>query len=382
MEPSPLSIDELLEHCISYLRNSPRDLIACALVSRLWVFAAQSLLFRTPPTFDNRSSGIHGTWSRLFQTLETSPHLTRHVRHLDINIEIIPKTSGAALSRICHFPFTHVQSVTLVYVDRAPDGLADLQQLFSLPALLDVYLLYLSIERGEFIRLWERASPTIRHVRLCCGELTSVTAPPAATHLPSPETPIVLDSLHIESIGALDYRWMMQPCPFDLSHLKVLCVGSNVEVSWQDFSPAVQTIKCLDICLNPRNANTPHLSSFPNLSFLHISLIFPSEMPQVKALDLAEQFFSGVSPTSVIRTITISLDLGRGPSGSTQLEDSVACERLDSVLSGLALPRLPIVELEVDAQVYESVRPYFHRLSSRDVLRRTDRYGRRWYERP
>ncbi|KAJ6453838.1 hypothetical protein C8R47DRAFT_1329245 [Mycena vitilis] len=382
MEPSPLSIEELLEHCISYLRDSPRDLMAC-LWPVLWfpvfgcsqpsLFSFRS--FQAPPIFNNRSTGINGLWTRLLETLDTFPHLVRHVRHLDIRTD----TGSATLSLICGFPFTHVQRVKLAYVDLAPDGLEDLQQLFSLPALLLVYLVCIFIERGEFIRLWERASPTIRHVRLDCAERTSGTAPPAATHLPTLETPIVLDSLHLESIGTLDYRWMMQPCPFDLSHLKALGVGMDSQVPWQNFFPIVQTIEGLIIALKPSHTapTLPHLSWFPNLSFLHADLIVPWDigMARNKALALAEQLFSGVGPTSGIRTIVIGLDFSNSmrPPQEKQMTKKTLCERLDFTLSSLPLPQVPTVELALYAELYENVRPYFQRLDSQNALYRTDR---------
>ncbi|KAK7012774.1 hypothetical protein R3P38DRAFT_3014053 [Favolaschia claudopus] len=45
---SPLDVPELLQSTISFLTGSTPDLLACALVARRWVYAAQSILFRAP----------------------------------------------------------------------------------------------------------------------------------------------------------------------------------------------------------------------------------------------------------------------------------------------------------------------------------------------
>jgi hypothetical protein len=83
------------------------------LVSRHWVNAAQSHLFRAPAitTVFTSFSDADILWTRFLETLDTSQHLIRHIRHLDIK----HNNSMLCLPKLCSFPFTHLESVLISY---------------------------------------------------------------------------------------------------------------------------------------------------------------------------------------------------------------------------------------------------------------------------
>ncbi|KAJ6453829.1 hypothetical protein C8R47DRAFT_1228912 [Mycena vitilis] len=363
-KPHPLKIEELLDHCISYLHDCPRDLKACALVSRLWVSAAQGYLFHAPSLLNSASgvkSGINVFWTRLLSTLEASPHLIRHVRDLDIRVTA---ETTVALSTICGFPFTHVQSVRILYIgDLSVPAVAALQHLLGLPTLQRVYLSCAFGDREEFLRLWDRGAPGIRHVELSCEDRPSDIEPlPQSLPLTARDTPIVLQSLSLTSTQALDYDLLQAPSPFDLSNLKVLRVGWQTQVPWQDFVPVVQSIESLSIIINANTANTLHLSSLPRLIALRMRLL--KWIPAPKMLSMLQRFLSGISPANIIRKIVISAD--------PVTLDGTLLDELDIRLSSLPLLYFPVVEFEIDQYGYDGVRPYLHRLNSKNLVRRTD----------
>ncbi|KAJ7339298.1 hypothetical protein DFH08DRAFT_964323 [Mycena albidolilacea] len=69
-----------------------------------------------------------------------------------------------------------------------------LQQLLSLPTLVRVKLTCPFSDRDDFIRIWDRGSPTIRHVELECSEPRDAL-PPGPLLDSARESPISLESL-------------------------------------------------------------------------------------------------------------------------------------------------------------------------------------------
>ncbi|KAJ7915875.1 hypothetical protein B0H13DRAFT_1999362 [Mycena leptocephala] len=341
-QPSPLDVEELLEHCIAYLHDSYRDLKACTLVSRHWVNAAQYIVDTIP-----RNTG-------------TSQHLIRHIRHLDIK----HNDSMLCLPKLCSFPFTHLESVLISYAgELSTPVITALQQLLTLPTLFRVKLCCGFSNREDFIQLWDCCSPGIRHLELDCKEpsfnLMPGLPPKIALLSPRGTHKIALESLSMLSTKTLDYRLMQKPCPFDLSHLKVLRTGWRASIPWQSFGPAVQSIEVLDIVVNA-GSTTLVLSSFPNLRFLRLFLAY--WVPTSTKLSRIAQLLSSIGPANVIRKITVY----------TEDMESTLCAEIDSKLSSLPMSHPPIVELEMYLHVYEGVWPYFPRLSSENLLRRTD----------
>ncbi|KAJ6566860.1 hypothetical protein B0H19DRAFT_714966 [Mycena capillaripes] len=173
---NPLDVEELLEHCISYLRHSPRELRACALVSCRWVYPAQAQLFRAPVVTSIWTSlgASKLSWTRFLETLHSSPHLIQRVRHIRLHGWIVTALSE---SKICEFPFTHLESVWIEDVNALSEPtVTALQQLLSLPTLQRLHLRCV-FTREDFIRLWDRSSPGIRHLELSCQELRRTTSP-------------------------------------------------------------------------------------------------------------------------------------------------------------------------------------------------------------
>ncbi|KAF8209595.1 hypothetical protein K438DRAFT_1753939 [Mycena galopus ATCC 62051] len=359
--PDPLDVAELVVHCLTYL-HSPRDLKACALVSRLWVYAAQSRLFAAP-NITKRSTRIPElAWGLLLDTLTSSPHLVSHIRHLVI--ELSPERI-TTLSRICSFQFTHLKTVVVILCDdglRAPAAMA-LQPLFGLPALRRIKLECAISDAQAFTHLWDRCCPGLKAVTLACNsDDDSMTTDSMNSIASLPAHSIALESFYMLSTRMLDYRLMENACPFDFSKLKFLCIGWRARVPWLLFTPAVRNIEALDIVVN----GTTHslvLSSLPKLASLRIYL--PSWIPAQKTQLLIDQLFSGIGAANVVRTIVIS------PDRYGQM-DGALCTLLDSKLSSLPMPHQAGVELEMDREDYDGIWLFFPRLNSRNALRRTD----------
>ncbi|KAJ7746426.1 hypothetical protein B0H14DRAFT_3605951 [Mycena olivaceomarginata] len=85
VRPSPLGISELLNQCIGLLHESPSDLAACALVSRSWVPAAQSRIFKSLSITAPSTAQNTRLWSRCQATLRGSPHLIRYIHSLSVS---------------------------------------------------------------------------------------------------------------------------------------------------------------------------------------------------------------------------------------------------------------------------------------------------------
>ncbi|KAJ6491927.1 hypothetical protein C8R45DRAFT_1095997 [Mycena sanguinolenta] len=350
---NPLCIPELVEASIYHL-NIPRDFAACALVSRLWVHAAQSRLFRAPSI---------SKWHPFLNTLSSSRHLIPHIRHLRIHPEDV-----ATLARICAVQFTHLHSTMVILSgEYLPSGsVAALQQLFRLPSLRRVELHCFLNDEDEFARIWDHCSPSITDITLRCrandpllgidvGLLRPITSSPGG---------ILLESLRMHSSQMLDYALMQQnSCPFNLSKLKFLSIGWRTHVPWPHFSPAVQSIEGLDVVVNASAASLV-LSDFPALTSLRISL--PFWIPHERRLAMLDQLFSTLSPTNILQKIVIF------PSNAAVQMDGVLCTTLDAKLSSASMTPTLVVELEVERNLYEGIWPFFPTLNARNSLGRTE----------
>ncbi|KAJ7738544.1 hypothetical protein B0H14DRAFT_3610640 [Mycena olivaceomarginata] len=275
---TPLNIQELLDHCLSYL-HSLNDLKSCARVSRFWVYAAQSRIFRAPHI-------INGSWNHLLEALASSPHLISHIRQLDIQLRQPEATT--TLSTVCGFPFTHVDSIVFMYngvID--PFAVTALQHLLALPTLRRVELQCTFGTFHDFTRLWAScvSGSGIRHVALACTpHMWNMSHTHATVFLPSPQGGegggIALQSLSLHSREMLDYNLLAHSCPFDLSRLKTLSIGWRARIPWREFAPHVTSIEELDVVLNNTtptlapllSLSFPSASAFPKLTTLRLSL--------------------------------------------------------------------------------------------------------------
>ncbi|KAJ7487028.1 hypothetical protein FB451DRAFT_1168402 [Mycena latifolia] len=207
-EPAnPSGIQELLEQCIEFLRDSPSDLKTCALVSRSWTSAAQGHILRQ---FSIRVSFSQCMWERNEKILHRSPHLIRLIRRL--HLEAHKLSSFGTFSAIFAFPFTRLHDVCI------PTRVGITQTVsLSIQAL--------------FGRCTLSSKPIMR----------------PTPHIHS--THITPQSLRIR---AVDYvaNWAAEDLrPLDLSHLKVLPVprGHGESFRSKKFAAARRTIEVLNI---------------------------------------------------------------------------------------------------------------------------------------
>ncbi|KAJ7916343.1 hypothetical protein B0H13DRAFT_2449374 [Mycena leptocephala] len=151
--------------------------------------------------------------------------------------------------------------------------------------------------------MWERCSPTIRHLEL----EYHLRSADALLAIPPCVAAVQLSSLRIRSRGRVHYRLTQNLCRFDLSQLNAFSLGPGVDVSWQDFAPVVRTIQVLDVAVHgilwQEEKCAIDLAAFPNLLLLHLSLAQP-----VPRMALAK--LSTIIPTNRIHTIVISIMSG------------------------------------------------------------------------
>ncbi|KAJ6568078.1 hypothetical protein DFH09DRAFT_438653 [Mycena vulgaris] len=358
---SALDVQELLDRCIDFRAHSRYDLLACALVSRSWAAAAQSHLFREVLfNMDRYSSEL--LWWQLRGTLSASPHLIRHIRLLFVNSDALT-TPG--FLEICNFPFTHLKDV---YIHQSNDvtlvRAMGMQQLFSLPSLRRVGFLCYYIEAASFPRIWERSAAGVRHLQVCCDELS--TEPLVFTSTDHDVPSIVLESLQLASGNVISTLegvgdWLMNAlCPFDLSSLRVLSIGWHTQIlRWQRITPALQTLEAIDFRFDDTQITHDtlvDLSLLPNLILLRMCIPFPEHHP--RALDT----LATIGSASRIRKIVLY---------ESWLGDT-ACEALDIRISGLPMRHLPVLEIEMrivwGGLGAENLNEYFPRLSSRNPV--------------
>ncbi|KAJ6553735.1 hypothetical protein DFH09DRAFT_1318759 [Mycena vulgaris] len=137
---------ELLEQIIDFLHDRESDLKACSLVSR--------------------------------------------AHRLDIRLRQI-SCSVETYAAICNFPFTHLKAVYTTLTLFSASAIA-LQQLLVLPTLRSAQIGCASYDPATFMRIWDRCSPTIRHLGIHLRDLSIEEVPPT---LPLRFAPIRLESL-------------------------------------------------------------------------------------------------------------------------------------------------------------------------------------------
>ncbi|KAF7352783.1 hypothetical protein MVEN_01245000 [Mycena venus] len=342
-------VDEWL-FCLS----DPIDFRACALVCRSWSGTALRLLYKAVAV-----TGVTRRYIRLWNTLRTSPHLVSHIHSLVLHRG--PKLKIEAFEKVCNFPFTHLENVSITHDRRTfmtlPSAFA-LQRLFSLPTLRRMALECNFRQWAAFLPIWIACSSTIRHLELRCVNYNPTFLPPAQKHS-SPL--IVLESLRLGYLNFVDGWLQHHLCPFDFSRLSVLAIDVHSSVvSWPQIAPALQTIEALEFASHMEDQRPIDLSLFPNLQFLHISVY-------ISCTTLALAALSTITSSSRVREIIFSI---RPPRAN-------ACAQLDSEVAGLPLQHAFTVGLEMGAEVYARWAPHFSRLNSRNLLCRTD-YD--WFE--
>ncbi|KAJ7141662.1 hypothetical protein C8R43DRAFT_1016963 [Mycena crocata] len=352
---SEVTLPLLVEACIYFLYstssgNSISDLLACSLVSRSWVYAAQSCLF-TQVTLSRDELKSVRMWTRLRETLIVSPHLIRHIRRLHVMI-FTGSRLRPTLSEICNFPFTHLERVTILRGNSPAlkkSAVTTLRPLLRLPTLRRIDMCHDFTNLHTFGRLWRQCSPGIGHVELSSRKHSF---PDDFSHV-IPGTVLTLESLRLSCIGPVG-SWLGPPAstPFDLSRLKVLSIGEDTSVLWDHFSPQVRSVEALD--LFAQADELVDLSLFPHLALLRMWIY-------LDALPTALETLSTIVPANRLRRIIIS----------PMFIDTEHCQELDYKLWSLPLQSSTSVELEMNKRDYDLLVALFPRLRSKNMLKRT-----------
>ncbi|KAJ7811091.1 hypothetical protein B0H14DRAFT_3880260 [Mycena olivaceomarginata] len=359
MNQTPFTIQELVDRCIHFLRVSQRDLKACALVSRSWLYPAQSQIFREiiitagNVVFSLTQSGHPkpARWSRLQQTLETSPHLIQHIRDLSIRIGAKPNEE---LLSICNFPFTHLEHVgSHCGEDFTAQIALAFQQLFSLPTIRSIELG--GMKPTDFAKTFERCSSAVTKLEVRVNGGLSFSRHTRKSHRNTNRTRLV------------NIR--------DTSNLKALRLTSMLGITWNDVVLGIKTVEILSMVVQnglPRNvhfsqpvktiATNLDLSALPRLSVLHINK-GAFDDPTVEA-QMINALISTIPSQHQMHSIVLTLPTAI----------PAVWEALDLTLSRL---RVSVVEIHVFLHREEALL-CFPRLSAKNILR-VD-YNPYWWE--
>ncbi|KAJ6541082.1 hypothetical protein DFH09DRAFT_1395166 [Mycena vulgaris] len=190
-----------------------------------------------------------------------------------------------------------------------------LQQLLALPTLRSTQIGCASYDPATFMRIWDRCSPTIRHLGIHLRDLSIEEVPPT---LPPRFAQIRLESLRLTGMAGLGAWLNHEYCPFDLSGLRVLSIlGNNEAFRWPKLSAGLATVEVLDLRVN--EGHTPiDLSPFRGLTLMRIWS--QSQRGWPKELDT-------LAPSNRIRTLVLA--------GSFS---DIAAEALASALAPSPIP--------------------------------------------
>ncbi|KAJ6550235.1 hypothetical protein B0H19DRAFT_1378823 [Mycena capillaripes] len=376
MNQPPFAIQELVDLCIHFLRDSQRDLRACALVSRSWVYPAQSHVFReitiaggdpggTPLTEwgGHRGGAKPALWLQLQQTLETSPHLIPHIRRLSIDIRV--RANEQLLLSICNFPFTHLEHAGSRFDgDFTLQTAFAFQELFSLPTIRSIKLKgAASLKPTTFTKIFERCSPSVRKLDVQVNGALPFPAAPE-NHAGAP---IKLASLMIAIVGPIDRPLTVHP--FTTSNLKALALTSLFGIAWNDVISGTKTIEFLSMIVQTGPPANMAVSAIPSVKTFHTNLDL-SMLPRLSVLHIKTGTFgldatvegqmvntliSTIPPEHQMHTIVITL--------STAIPS--AWEALD-----LTLSRMRVSSVEIQVYLRREEAPLcFPRLSAKNIVR-------------
>ncbi|KAJ7478416.1 hypothetical protein FB451DRAFT_184185 [Mycena latifolia] len=357
-----LQIQEVVDQCIDFFWDSPSDLQACALVSFSWKVAAQPHIFSD---IAMGSASWDKLWPGLQDVLRCSPHLVRHIRHLQLYSQ---ELSFGTLSAVCQFPFTHLQSASIYDGDLDRPVALALQPLLSLHTLARMKIAAEFSEPSSFLQMWESFSPSVRHLDLICDSGSVEDVLPIPAHgCP----PIILESLRIRHVNYIGNWLMHELCPLDASQLKILSMVFGLEevLQYPRFAPALRTIEVL--CFISRTGvqftQPLNLSAFPNLVVIRMGGTTKAYFQ--RSLDI----LSTITTHSRIRKVII---------GNSSLDDT-CCEQLDATLASLRVDPLPVLEIELLSRTrgptINTLHQLFPRMVSRNLLRHVE-YRHNWFE--
>ncbi|KAJ7167255.1 hypothetical protein C8R43DRAFT_984617, partial [Mycena crocata] len=236
----PLRIPELVGHCLQYLGDSPPTLSACALVSRAWVFAAQSQLFRKLTLEDPV------VWLEIYLILidPTSAHLLQHIHKLVVHAATL-KSAPQTFADMCKFPFTHLHTIMLHGVNFDRLSVLPLQHLLSAGTLRRLVIRSRVTDPVACAEVWDRVSPSVTHVDWLLVQEKKASLPPRST-------PMILDSLRLVFMGDISRSLTLPQSIFDFSRLRALSlngVGGNL---LHKLAPDFQRLEVLDYIADVR----------------------------------------------------------------------------------------------------------------------------------
>ncbi|KAJ7478487.1 hypothetical protein FB451DRAFT_184890 [Mycena latifolia] len=173
-----------------------------------------------------------------------------------------------------------------------------LQKVLSLPTLTRVVLASYFITPAIFLQMWERCSPTIRHLVLSCH--FHLSSPEAVRPVPTCRPPLVgLESLQIVSVDYLRDWLMHDLCPSDFSRLKLLSFwyAHGAVLRSARFAAALRNLEVFDLVLW-QSDDTLDLSTLPNLRLLRMR-------PMSDSVQIILATLSMIPATSCIRRILL-----------------------------------------------------------------------------
>ncbi|KAJ6462241.1 hypothetical protein C8R47DRAFT_99115 [Mycena vitilis] len=346
---NPLLIQELLEHCISFLRNSPSDLKRCALVSRRWAGGAQSHLSQ------KISIGKKNRWFKLHATLNSSPHLIRHIQSLIVRHSSL---SDDAFSAVCNFAFTDLRQLYIYAMSPShpPPSILPLKSLLIRPNLNHLILQLDTAPTPSFFPLWNHCSRSVRHLELYFSQGSSVPYKKSPNRT---RPPVPLESLRIMTMSRVSDigDWLTDSMgPFDLTNLRVLSIVNCPEDRWPILPPIFRSITALEFTAQGSGAPFD-LSTLPKLETLRIDQCSATTTQMVMGV------VSTVGPANHIRRLLLNM---------ARYFDAEDCVELDAKLADVfqELDPLPTVELQMDAAQYGEYVQSFPRLNAHNVMRR------------
>ncbi|KAK7018165.1 hypothetical protein R3P38DRAFT_2715364 [Favolaschia claudopus] len=365
---NPLEVQELLDHCISFVSYSTTDLVSCASVARSWAQPAQSNLFRSP-VFD-----VSRAIEKFYHALEASPHLAAYVHELDLAFDhhgILP-----IFHALCglHFPQLEILRLNFGKVFWHPDSPHRIRQMLRLlasPRLRHVSLDVYWSGGASCAHMLSNCSPTIQHLYLYGGRwenesMTSDLLPNSFKSL----------HLHLADFDSEFPRANDQPAqsfPFDSLNLEALAINGK-SIPWHTIFKSNIQILSLE---NLQGSTDLNIALFPRL---HMLLL---DIDRWALLDVLAMLRT-IKSENIIRTVVVSI--------YTDQTDELVLNMwaLDEALSSLPLTSLSAVEIEhiywgrEPLQNLARLRSYFPRLLSRNLLRLSSRNhdskAKRWQE--
>ncbi|KAJ7465354.1 hypothetical protein B0H11DRAFT_2307984 [Mycena galericulata] len=346
--PGPFQILELVDHTFGFL-DTAEDFRACALVSRVWAYPAQSRIFAEIDV------GNDARLATLLAILEASPHLVGFISCL--SIRDVGSTRLSHLEALSLLPYKRLVTLS-VLGDRASShfmAYLPIQRLLRIPSLTSVTILCTFAEEEMFFRIWEGCSGNIRHLTHG-GSVAGGRSQASACH-----KRIKLHSLVDSDRSPAIESWLNDPrCPFDVSALKAFKFHRADQLHGV-LSTARDTVEVAAITADV----VVDLSLFRRLVQLEISSIGPGFVFEFRSIStLAPETRTHLE---AIRFLLLLL--------FRDADDLAGLLRnLDRQISGIQddFPNLKIVEVVVyfpTPMLTKSVDEYFPSLDARISLR-------------